>query len=118
MINDLRWFIDINFQEGELHQAGENSKLYYEGVDTVKIHVKEDANKKSTYNERCPLCTKIERKFSTNTLMLKGFKIVQESDAITVYDCEGDRILTGKFNGKHIRFSAEPDIVKNSEKSL
>jgi len=48
---------------------------------------------------------------------LKGFKIIQESDAIIVYDREGDRILTGKLNDKHVRISAEPDI-KNPEKSL
>jgi len=120
MVNDLRWFNNINFQEGELCQAGENSKLYYEGVGTVKIHVKGDANKKSTIIMKDVLYVPKLREnlLSTNTLMLKGFKIVQECDAITVYDSEGVKVLTGKLNGKHVRFFAEPNIVKNSEKSL
>jgi len=55
MVNDLRWFNDIDFQEGKLYQ-GENSKLYYEAVGTIKIHVKGE-QKEYYYNERCPLCT-------------------------------------------------------------
>jgi len=120
MVNDLRWFIDIDFQEGELNQAGENSKLYYEDVGTVKVHVKGNANKKSTIIMKDVLYVPKLREnlLSTNTLMLKGYKIVQESGMITVYDREGDRVLTGKLNGKHVRFSAEPDMVKNREKAL
>ena len=48
MVNDLKWLINIKFQDGHFYQAEENSKLRYEGVGTIKFRVKKDANRPVT----------------------------------------------------------------------
>ena len=46
MVNDLKWFINIKFQDGHLYQAGENSKLRYESTGTIKFRVYWEAVRK------------------------------------------------------------------------
>ena len=72
-VNDLKWFINIKFQDGHLYQAGENSKLR-QGVGTIKFRVKGDANRSVAVSLSDVLYVpKLkENLMSTMTLMLRG----------------------------------------------
>jgi len=48
MVNDLKWFSNIDFQIGELCQAGAGSRLRYKKIGTVGIATRDENNDKIT----------------------------------------------------------------------
>ncbi|XP_076620060.1 uncharacterized protein LOC143341213 [Colletes latitarsis] len=117
MVNELKWFIGIDFQIGELSQAGENSELRYEGVGTVKMKVRQDANKDVTIimNDVLYVPKLREKLLSTTTFMSKGYTIVQKGNMITVYDQQGNQVICGELNDKRVKFLANACVDMKSE---
>lgn len=84
MVNNLKRFTDIDFQEGELCQAGAGSRLRYEGVGTVEIKITNENEDDITIMMSDVLYVPQLREnlLSTTTLMKKGYKIVQQYDTV------------------------------------
>lgn len=93
--------------------------MRYEGVGTVKIKVQNENIKEIIIMMEDVLYVPELREnlLSTTTLMLKGYKITQESGSITVSDKTGNAILTGELIGRRLELMARPGVDEHCEHS-